>query len=93
MTEYFIRKMDTNQYQISKFDGGQAPQALYDMKYYPTKDHWYCNCPGYWRQKNKAEHKHVRMAQIFRDTLKEEHGHAFWLDLDGQIHHAKAFDL
>lgn len=63
--EYYIRQLDVNDYQVSKFDsmdGGEQPLASYDIQFTPSNGRWKCNCQSaVYRQRQHLLDKHVRM--------------------------------
>ena len=45
-----------------------------------NKDHYYCNCPGYRRQKTIGKHKHIRLLQFWKNQLEQPEGCSLWFE-------------
>lgn len=39
-----------------------------------------CNCPGFYMQKDKSNHKHIKLVEFWKKELKEEYGYALWFN-------------
>ena len=77
--QYIIRQSSKPRvWEIAKFSDDYEPSGIYNVKLHGKN--YSCDCPGYWRQKNKDEHKHIRLVKFWRENLEEEHGFALWLD-------------
>ena len=77
--QYIIRQsLKPQVWEIAKFGDDYEPSAVYKVS--ERSGHYHCDCPGYWRQKNKDEHKHNKLVQFWRENLEEEHGFSLWFE-------------
>jgi len=69
-----------NTWEIAKFSGYKDVDSVYKIS---KKGQTYnCDCPGYWRQKNKSEHKHSRIVKFWNEELDQSEGMALWIKDD-----------
>ena len=88
MTIYLVRLFKPNQYEISTFvDGSKESISVYKVTL--RNNNYYCDCPGYWRQKVKEDHKHCRIVKFWIENLDMEMGYCFWLDNENNIEYHK----
>jgi hypothetical protein len=59
-TEYFIRELGKNKYEVSVWKRGDTPSAIYTVSNIGNK--WMCDCPA-----RKGTDKHV---QLVKDWIK-----------------------
>lgn len=64
--EYYIRRLTNGSYNVSKFEGREAPSAVYNLTKHRS-GYWVCSCPAYTRDGGK-NCKHGRMVQEFIDA-------------------------
>ena len=65
-----------NIYEIANFvDGGKEPHSIYKVKY---SRGYSCDCPGYWRQKDKTQHKHCLIVKFWVEHLED--GYCLWFE-------------
>jgi hypothetical protein len=84
---YLVRRKDKKYIEISSFvDGSKEAVSVYRV-YKGNKGIYICNCPGYWRQKVKEDHKHSRIVKLWVENLEEQEGFCFWLDGDDIDYH------
>jgi hypothetical protein len=77
--QYVLKKTDkSNIFEVVKFSEKDNSFVTYKV----TKGHNYyrCDCPGFYRQKEKKEHKHSKLVQFWEDNLDSETGYTFWFD-------------
>jgi len=43
--DYLVREIETNHYEVTKWDGHAEPAAIYQV-YDRGRDRWYCSCPA-----------------------------------------------
>jgi hypothetical protein len=72
------RKKDT--WDISKFSDYKDADSMFTVSKRGTT--YSCDCPGFWRQKDKSEHKHCKIVKFWKENLEETDGYAFWLEGD-----------
>jgi hypothetical protein len=76
---YLIRETPKSKtWEITKFSDYREPDSTYTVT--ERAGHYHCNCPGYWRQKNKDEHKHTQLVRFWREKLSEAEGYSLWFD-------------
>lgn len=78
MLSFIPRKIANGVYEIASFDNTSEPGGVYRVKI--TNQSISCNCPGFWRQKDKTQHKHTKIVKFWLDHLYGVPGYAFWLD-------------
>jgi len=54
-----------------------------------SRNYYRCDCPGFYRQKDKKEHKHSKLVQFWQENLESETGYTFWFD-GSDIEYSKA---
>lgn len=71
-----------NTWQITKFSDYKDADSVFKV----TKrgQSYHCDCPGYWRQKDKTEHKHIRIVKFWENDLEQPEGMALWFE-DNEI--------
>jgi len=75
---YTVREIKPGIYEIANFvDGNKEPHSVYKVKY---SRGYLCDCPGYWRQKDKTQHKHCLIVKFWIEHLDKELGYALWFD-------------
>lgn len=79
---YQVRKLSSDVYQISSFGDYAEPIGVYEVRV--TNRSISCNCPGYYRQRDKIEHKHCKIVQYWIE-LGEEMGVALWFNDNEEI--------
>jgi hypothetical protein len=77
---YTVKKLNkSNNWEINKFtDNSFTPVETYTVS--KTKDFYWCNCMGFRRQKNKDEHKHIKLVKFWESSLEGQPGFVFWFD-------------
>lgn len=92
-TIYVTRRIDEKYIEIASFEDG-SKESISVYKVYKGKTGIYiCDCPGYWRQKTKEDHKHSRIVKFWIEHLNEEPGYCFLLeDNDTSIEFNKFLD-
>ena len=78
---YLVKDTNTkNTWEISKFSDYKDADSVYKV----TKKgkSYHCDCPGYWRQKDKSEHKHSRIVKFWEEELEKPIGMALWFEND-----------
>ncbi len=76
---YVVRESTTNIYEIANFvDGEKEPHSVYKVKY---SRGYSCDCLGYWRQKDKTQHKHCLIVKFWKEHLNDI-GYCLWFDGD-----------
>lgn len=77
---YMIKHIKAKTWQITKFSDYKEPDSSFQVS--ERAGHYHCTCPGYHRQKNKEEHKHILAVKYWRNQLFEQEGAALWFDND-----------
>lgn len=67
-------------WEIAKFSDYKDADSLYQVSKRGNK--YWCNCPGFARQKNKEEHKHCLIVKHWVENLQETEGTALWVEND-----------
>ena len=75
---YTIKPLSKNSWEIANFSDYAEPDAVYQVSL--NKDHYYCNCPGYRRQKTIGKHKHIRLLQFWKNQLEQPEGCSLWFE-------------
>ena len=75
---YIIKLSKKNHWSITKFSDYKEPDSTYEVS--ERGGNYYCSCPGFHRQKNKAEHKHIIAVKHWRERLNSEEGVAVWFE-------------
>lgn len=84
-TIYIPRKIKDKLFEIASFvDGSKDSISVYKVKI-GQKNIFHCDCPGYWRQKVKEEHKHCRIINFWVEKLENKEGYCFWFDNEDNI--------
>ena len=84
---YVVRRKDKKFIEISSFENG-SKEAVSVYRVYKGKNNLYiCNCPGYYRQKVKEDHKHSKIVKLWIENLDEAIGYCFWMDGDNVEYH------
>lgn len=78
---YIVRKIKPNIYEIATFVDGKF-HSVYTVKY---SRGYSCDCPGYWRQKDKTQHKHCLIVKFWVENLEE--GFCLWFENDEIKYH------
>ena len=79
---YTVRRLDEKYIEVASFENG-SKEAISVYRVYKGKNNLYhCNCPGYWRQKVKEDHKHSRIVKLWCENLEEQIGFCFWMSGD-----------
>lgn len=87
---YTVRKVTKPKvWEVSKFGDGNDSESEFFVS--ERSGHYHCNCPGFYRQKIKAEHKHILLVKYFRENLNEKGGYMFWFDTDNSIKQSDIF--
>jgi len=76
---YVIKEVRKNTFDVTSFEDDE-PGDAYQVSYNPARNYWHCDCRGFFMQKVKSEHKHIRMAQLWCEKLDKQPGFVFWLD-------------
>lgn len=83
---YIVREVKPDIYEIANFvDGTKEPYSIYNVR--RTTKSYSCDCPGFWRQKNKPDHKHCRIVKFWVENLEKTFGCAMWFDGDDIEYH------
>lgn len=78
---YTVREVKPDIYEVTNFiDGRKEPHSVYNVRKTPRS--YTCDCPGFWRQRNKDEHKHCLIVKFWVENLEKELGCALWFDGD-----------
>lgn len=75
---YIVRQLNADTYEVTNFGDYSIPLSVYKVKI--TKHSISCSCPGFYRQKDKSEHKHTRIVDFWLKNLDGKAGYAFWFD-------------
>ena len=86
-TYVVAKSVKSKTWQISKFSDYKDADSQYTVT--ERAGHYHCDCPGFYRQKNKDEHKHIQIIKFWRESLEEEQGYALWFDKDESIEYNK----
>jgi hypothetical protein len=82
--QYVIKQTPKNKtWEIVKFDDGDEPSSIYKVS--ERNGFYHCDCPGFWRQKVKEDHKHTRLVKFWRENLEEASGYFLWFDKQQEI--------
>ena len=78
---YIITKTRVkNTWEIAKFSDYKDADSVYKVN--KRGNTYNCDCPGYWRQKDKSEHKHSRIVKFWNEELEQPDGMALWFEND-----------
>lgn len=89
--EYFVRQtLKPNIYEVSKFEGKKDSDGVYYVKYTPKIK--YCSCYGWHRQRDKSQHKHIKLTDFWINFLDKEPGYVFWYEGE-DLEYRKVFDI
>jgi hypothetical protein len=75
---YIIYAVKQKEWKITKFSDYKEPDSSFQVT--ERGGHYHCNCPGYSRQKNKDEHKHIVAVKHWVNELNSEEGVAVWFE-------------
>ena len=91
-TEYFVRESQPKTYEITVFEDGRKEEKCTYIVKKPGR-YYSCNCPGYWRQKHKSEHKHCRIVKFWIEELNKQYNYVFWIDELDNICYNRIYNL
>ena len=89
--QYYIPRLVNGKVEIASFGDDKrcvedkAPEGVYTLRVYNGR--WNCDCFGFKRQKDPAEHKHCKIANFWVENLKSQHGFVLWFEDDDICSH------
>lgn len=75
---YVVYEVKRNQWKITKFSDYKDADSSFQVS--KRGEHYHCNCPGYSRQKNKDEHKHILIVKYWKEELNSQEGCGLWFE-------------
>ena len=88
METYFVKEKAPNEFLIGKFEDSRYPTGVYTVT---KKRYFSCNCPGFYRQHDKTQHKHCLLIKFWQEKLESASGFMFWFN-EGDIEYRRVFD-
>lgn len=76
--EYYIpRIISKDKYEIASFKDSKEPYGVYTVL---KRNYFSCDCIGFYRQKDKTQHKHCNIVEFWINYLNCEPGFCFWYE-------------
>ncbi len=76
--EYYIPKViSKDKYEIASFKDSKEPYGVYIVL---KRNNFSCDCMGFFRQKDKTQHKHCKVIKFWIEHLDYEPGYCFWYE-------------
>lgn len=88
---YVIRQIGVKkEFEITSFEESKEPTGVYTVKI--TSRAKSCSCNGFYRQRDKTEHKHIKLVNFWIKSLDKIPGFVFWWEGE-DLEYSKAFDM
>ena len=79
MSTYVVSESNVKDtWQIAKFSDYKDADSVFNVSKRGRTYHR--DCPGFWRQKDKSEHKHIRIVKFWKEELEQPTGMALWFE-------------